>query len=411
MGKATGNDSCRAVRVLLIGDMRSPHTWGWVDAVRSAGIVILNPDGMPWPEHSNLGENRAGARTAARRWAKSVAGATQRRQRLIATVRRVAGPLLALVRGFRLRRVVRRVQPDIVHGMRIPHEALTALVACPSAVPLAISIWGSDLTYDASRSWVAGCAARQILARTDLLFADCRRDIELAGSWGLRPATRTAVLPGGGGIELAQAAASQIEWVAGLRGPGVRLVVNTRGRRPYVRNDVLLAALAMLADDLDPTVHMVFVNSAQDDELLRAIDRHPLVSRIHVTDKRAPGEVLALLRAAEVSVSITDRDGTPNSLLECMSTGAIPVYSDLPSIREWIENGKNGFLAAFDSSQEVAEALHGALALTEIERSALIQENLGIIARRAERRSAGRQAAEAYGSVLPGRQQTRRIAI
>ena len=139
-----------AVRVLLIADMRSPHTWGWVDAVRSAGVVVLCTDGRPWPEGGAFRGDGGGSLMTVRRWMKSIVGATQRRQRCIATVRRVAGPLLAPVTGLRMRRVVKRVQPDVVHGMRIPHEALTALAACPPAVPLAISIWGSDLTYDAS---------------------------------------------------------------------------------------------------------------------------------------------------------------------------------------------------------------------------------------------------------------------
>ena len=73
--------------------------------------------------------------------------------------------------------------------------------------------------------------------------------------------------------------------------------------------------------------------------------------------------MFSLFRRAEVSVSITDQDGTPNSLLEAMAAGAVPVCSDLPSIREWIEHGSNGFLAAFDDPQAVANALRLALDL------------------------------------------------
>ena len=39
------------VRVLLVADGRSPTTWGWVDAARSAGVVVLGADGLLWPEH------------------------------------------------------------------------------------------------------------------------------------------------------------------------------------------------------------------------------------------------------------------------------------------------------------------------------------------------------------------------
>jgi glycosyltransferase involved in cell wall biosynthesis len=401
---AAEDGSCAApVRVLLVADIRSPHTWGWVDAVRSAGVVVLGADGLPWPERPRPGGHSSGVRRRAQQWLRSFAGATPRRLRFIGRLRRVAGPPLALVKGRKLRRVVTRVQPDLIHGMRIPYEALTALVACPPAVPLATSIWGIDFTNDASRSRMAGLAARKILARTDLLFADCQRDIDLAGSWGLRPGMPTAVLPGGGGIELtrmAEIAASPTALISGLSRPDYRLIVNARGRRPYVRNDVLLAGLALLADDLDPRVRVVFVDSTEDRALRRCVDHHPLASRIIVTGKLPRGDVIALFRKAEVSVSITDQDGTSNSLLEAMAAGAIPVCGDLPPVREWIEDGKNGFLAAFDSPQEVAEALRHALGLSAAERATIGQENFRIVDSRAERSSAGKQAAREYRSVL-----------
>ena len=115
-------------------------------------------------------------------------------------------------------------------------------------------------------------------------------------------------------------------------------------------------------------------------------------------------EVFSLFRRAEVSVSITDHDGTPNSLLEAMAAGAIPVCGDLPSIREWIEPGRNGFLAPFNDPLAVADALRLALGLSDAERSAIKTENGRIIATRAERGSAGKHAAEKYGQLVMHRE-------
>jgi glycosyltransferase involved in cell wall biosynthesis len=289
--------------------------------------------------------------------------------------------------------------------MRIPHEAMSALVACPLGVPLAVSIWGIDFTSDSSRSRLAGWATRRILARTDLLFADCQRDIDHAAAWGLRPGTATAVLPGGGGIELGRLTRRHGELPPSLRTlvrPDTRLVVNARGRRPYVRNDILLDALALLADELDPRVRFLFVDSVHDEALVRSVQQHLLSGRILVTGKHAPDEVLSLFGCAEVSVSITDQDGTPNSLLEAMAAGVIPVCGDLPSIREWIEHGRNGFLAAFDDPSAVADALRQALALSDEERLMVGKENAAVIAARAERSWTGAHAAEKYCSMLHG---------
>jgi glycosyltransferase involved in cell wall biosynthesis len=398
------------VRVLLVADVRSPTTWGWVDAVRSAGVVVLGINGLPWPEHRPLGASREGSRTGVSQRLRSFAGATPRRLRATIKLRQVIGPLLASINGRRIRGVVKRAKPDIIHALRIPCEAMTALAACPSAVPLAVSIWGNDLTLQASESYLTRRATRRVLARTDLLFADCQRDIDLAGKYGLRPRTPTAVLPGGGGIALARVAEQDrtpASPVGDFPAPGDRLLVNARGCRSYVRNEVLLAALSLLATDLDPRVRVVFVDAAHDAALRRSIEHHQLSGRIIVMGKRSPEEVFSLFRRAEVSVSITDYDGTPNSLLEAMAAGAIPVCGDLPSIREWIEPGTNGFLAPSNDPLAVAEALRRALGLTDAERSAIKTENRRLIAARAERSSAGERAAENYGRLVLHREDRR----
>jgi glycosyltransferase involved in cell wall biosynthesis len=384
-------------RVLLVADVRSPTTWGWVDAILSAGVVVLGTDGLPWPSHRPVGTGFEGSRRVIRQRLRSLAGTTPRGLKVIAKIRQIAGPLLAPAKGRRLRSVVERVQPDVVHGLRIPYEAMAAVAACPPAVPLAVSIWGNDLTHEALRSRRAGRATRRVLARTDLLFADCQRDVALAGTWGLGPTAATAILPGGGGVDLAHVAEEDLAPPLGdLLRPDHRLVVNARGARPYVRNEVLLEALSLMAPDFDPRLRLVFVDSAHDAALRRSIECHRLANSIIVGGRCSPREVRSLFLRAEVSVSITDQDGTPNSLLEAMAAGAIPVCSDLPSIREWIEPGRNGFLASFNDPQAVADALRLALQLTDTERKKIRARNSEIIATRAERYSTGRQAAELY---------------
>jgi glycosyltransferase involved in cell wall biosynthesis len=395
------------VRVLLVADVQSPTTWGWVDAVRSAGVLVFGADGLPWPRQPGIGLGTEGADRSARQRLRSLAGATPGGLRAIAKSRQVAGPLLAPVKGRRLRRVVKRVRPDVVHGLRIPYEAMAAVAACPSAVPMAVSIWGNDLTHEALRSRRSSHATRGVLARADLLFADCQRDIDLARTWGLPPTAATAVLPGGGGIDLARMAEGGrglTSQLGHLLEPERRLIVNPRGARPYVRNDVLLEALSLIATSLDPRVRVVFVDAAHDATLRHAIERHRLRDKIVVLGKCSPCEVLSLLGRADVSVSITDQDGTPNTLLEAMAAGAVPVCSDLPSIREWIEPARNGFLAAFKDPQAVADALRLALGLSDAGRGAIRAENARIIAARAERRSIGELAAQMYRESLMRRE-------
>jgi glycosyltransferase involved in cell wall biosynthesis len=55
-------------------------------------------------------------------------------------------------------------------------------------------------------------------------------------------------------------------------------------------------------------------------------------------------EMPRLLSGTDIYVSTSLDDGTSISLLEAMASGAFPIVSDIPSNREWICDGENGFL-------------------------------------------------------------------
>jgi glycosyltransferase involved in cell wall biosynthesis len=391
------------LRLFLVADVYSPTAWGWVNAVRSAGVMVIGPDGQEWPKYPAMRSMDRGFAARLHRRLRSFSKVTPRR--LVATRKllRLVGPSLAWIKGRRLRRLMKKIQPDLIHALRIPYEGIVAAAACPPNVPLAVSIWGNDLTMQASANPLIARSTRRVLARTDLLYADCQRDLDLAKKWGLRPIASTSLLPGGGGIDFKKfsefARHSEPEYLGSVQS-NHRIVINARGLREYVRNDTLLGALSILAPDIDSRVRIVFVGVSHDKDLGAKIACHPLADRIIVTDTRPPAEMAYLFHRAEVNVSITDHDGTPNSLLEAMAAGAIPVCSDLPSIREWIQPGRNGFLADPRDPNQVAAALDVALNLSAADREAITRENKRIIAARAELRTTGREAARRYRSLV-----------
>jgi glycosyltransferase involved in cell wall biosynthesis len=100
----------------------------------------------------------------------------------------------------------------------------------------------------------------------------------------------------------------------------------------------------------------------------------------------------ALFRRADLSVSVSEHDGTPNSLLEAMTCGCFPIAGDIESIREWITPGVNGLLVDPDQPEQLASAVISALLNDVLRREAavynrtLIQEraDAGIVQTRIE---------------------------
>jgi glycosyltransferase involved in cell wall biosynthesis len=62
-------------------------------------------------------------------------------------------------------------------------------------------------------------------------------------------------------------------------------------------------------------------------------------------------------RQARIALSITEHDGTPNTLLEAMACGCFPIAGDLESVREWITPGINGLLIDPSDSQALSDAI------------------------------------------------------
>ena len=60
---------------------------------------------------------------------------------------------------------------------------------------------------------------------------------------------------------------------------------------------------------------------------------------------------------SRVTVSIPFSDSTPMSVLEAMACGSVPVVSDLPSLREWVQDGWNGYLVPPNNPHRLAERI------------------------------------------------------
>jgi glycosyltransferase involved in cell wall biosynthesis len=83
-----------------------------------------------------------------------------------------------------------------------------------------------------------------------------------------------------------------------------------------------------------------------------------------------------------LSVSLSTHDGTPNTLLEAMALGCLPVCGDIESICEWITPGKNGLLVDPTDAQALADAILQGLENVQLQKAAAVT-NQKLIAEKA----------------------------
>jgi glycosyltransferase involved in cell wall biosynthesis len=294
-------------------------------------------------------------------------------------VRQWLGPLTFPKAAKSLEDVIRQVKPDLIHAMRIPYEGIVASLALeqlPQPPPLLISVWGNDFTlHAASNPWMAAYT-RRALKMASALHTDCQRDQRLAYQWGFKEGRPAVVLPGGGGI--------QMDLFRPPSGEELRkqVVINPRGVRAYVRNDTFFKSIPRVLERF-PEARFACTGMAGEPQALRWIHSLGIEEKVDLLPRQTRAEMAALFQGAQVVVSPSTHDGTPNTLLEAMACGCYPVVGDIEALREWITPGVNGALVDPGNERALAEAVCEALEKPDL-RQKVKAYNLALVAERAE---------------------------
>lgn len=66
-------------------------------------------------------------------------------------------------------------------------------------------------------------------------------------------------------------------------------------------------------------------------------------------------DLVEALSVIDIFVMTSTSEGSPNALIEAFAMKKIAIGSDVPSINEIIDNGKNGFLVKLNDSSGLAD--------------------------------------------------------
>jgi glycosyltransferase involved in cell wall biosynthesis len=378
------------MRLLFVADGRSPTALNWIGyflaqghQVHMASTFASLPDErlisyqlvpVAFSSLKTVGSAATGKRTVGQGLVKRSA------VRLRTRARQWLGPLTLPRAARRLRRFIDQVEPDVVHAMRIPYEGMLAALADP-ATPLLVSVWGNDFTLHAPSTPLMARYTRLALRRADALHTDCRRDARLAGEWGFAAGKPVAVLPGAGGVQ--PELFYPPEESAGTQGwaERERTVINPRGIRAYVRNDSFFRAVPLVLAQR-PQARFLCPTMAGEPQAERWLDELGIRDSVDLLPRQTRPQMAALFRSARVIVSPSTHDGTPNTLLEAMACGCLPVAGDIESLREWINHGDNGLLVDPADPHSLAQAILTAMEDVELGERAR-EHNLRLIVERA----------------------------
>lgn len=386
------------MRLLFVTDARSPISRNWMRYFAERGDELFIATTFECGELDfpvKRLEFTPVAFSAVKKRTSAPSSASSRTLRLRTKIRQWLGPVTIPASARKLRKFINEVQPDLIHAMRVPYEGMLAAEALkgitPSRPAFLVSIWGNDFTLHAPSTPLMGWHTRRVMEAVDGLHADVARDVRLAREWGLSEEKPTLVSPGNGGVR------------SGIFYPPEVLVespvvINPRGVRPYVRNDSFFKAIPLVLAKR-PETKFLCSSMQGEAQALAWVQDLKIENAVELLPAFPHEKMGDVFRSAQIVVSPSIHDGTPNSLIEAMACGCFPVAGDLESIREWITHGQNGLLVDPADPQSIADAI-----LSGLEREDLRQEaaglNANIISARAEFGVNMKRVEEFYGAVV-----------
>ena len=383
-----------AMRLLFVADGRSPIAQNWIrhfayQADRRDEVFLASTFACSVDFPLNGLEIVPVAFSAYKKATQRPGTAPARTVGLRTAIRQWFGPITIRRASDRLRGFIERVKPDLVHAMRIPYEGMLAADAY-TGVPLIVSSWGNDFTLHAPSTPLMDHYTRWTMQVADALHADCYRDVRLAREWGLDEKKPALVAPGNGGIR------------TDIFCPPVQpieepVIINPRGIRPYVRNDMFFKAIPLVLEK-QPGAKFIFAVMAGESQARQWIQELNIANAVELLPSLSQAQMADTFRRAQVVASPSIHDGTPNSLLEAMACGCFPVAGDLESIREWITHGENGLLFDSNDPRSIANAILAAIGNKTL-RTRATGLNQEMIAARAEYKHNMQRVEEFYGKV------------
>ncbi len=390
------------MRLLFVADGRSPIALNWIEYFVQTGhevhLVSTYPCTLMLPSASlriiPVAFGEVAGRPNGISGGKSPLIRSLIPVRLRTAIKQRFGPRTLPVAAQQLQQVIFDIKPDLVHAMRIPYEGMLAALSEPTC-PLLVSVWGNDFTLHAPATSGMRELTRLTLQQASALHTDCERDRRLAASWGFSPQKPAITLPGAGGVQLDVFKASP----KGTSVEGINpIITNPRGVRAYVRNDTFFQAIPLVLAQ-NPLVRFICPGMSGEAAILQWVERLDISKAVTLLPHLIKADMATLFERADIAVSITEHDGTPNTLLEALACGCFPIAGDIETLREWITPGVNGFLVPPGDPQALAKAILNASAQPDL-CSRAREINLQIIRQRADYTKVMPQALSFYQSII-----------
>jgi glycosyltransferase involved in cell wall biosynthesis len=234
-----------------------------------------------------------------------------------------------------LRKVINRIQPDLIHAGPIQTCAFIAVLT--GFRPILTMSWGFDLMKDDTRNRWWQWVTRYTLRHSTFLTSDAQVTRNKAVAYGMNP-ERTVVFPWG--VDLSHFTPKN--WSKTTE--HAFTVFCNRSWEPNYGVDVIAKAFVKVVQQREDVSLMLLGGGSQGAFIRDILIGGGVIDRVLFPGFIRNDDLPRFYHMADLYISASHVDGSSVSLMEALACGLPCAVSDIPANREWVNDGVNGWI-------------------------------------------------------------------
>jgi glycosyltransferase involved in cell wall biosynthesis len=259
----------------------------------------------------------------------------------------VRNPVSFLKAVGTIRKLYKKYRPEVVHILQANTTATAAIMAVGRyKVPKVLTALGSDILSAPGQGLLYRQMVRYNVRRADICTSDSLYMAQAMEALAGSKRTKVVLANLGIGIEPDRSV------------PKENIIYSNRMHGKLYRIDRVIEYFREFIDTAEEDWRLVIAGQGPETgNLKKQVQGLGLIDSVDFVGLLESQDNGAYYNRARIFMSLPRSDATSVSLLEAMACGCLPVVSDLPANREWIEDGVNGKVVNERESGVIEQAL------------------------------------------------------
>ena len=256
---------------------------------------------------------------------------------------------------FHFKKVIKMIKPDILHSVNVTNVSF--LAALTGFHPHLVMPMGSEILIYPAKNKLVKIINNFVFSKADWVTCDAeyvKSKIIIDYKYDKNKIT---VFPWGIELDMFQTSNSKNILREKLGWADKTIIVMNRHFEMVYDHVTMIKAFRLSIRENNGLRLLLIGGGYLKEKISELISEFKLDEYVFMTGRVSRDEMVLLLNESDIYLSTSISDGTSVSLLEAFACNKPVIVSDIPCNREWVKNGKNGYLANIRDEFDFSDAI------------------------------------------------------